>query len=194
MIIIHHRRNSEILLKETPIYHGVEVDIRSYQNNLIISHDPYVPSITFSKWLSHYKHKLLVVNIKEEGLEQKIINLLKKYNVENFFFLDQSFPFLIKTAFSGERRSAIRVSEFEAKKTALNLQGKLNWIWIDYFTKFPLKEKELLDLKNKGFKLCVVSPELQGHSESETIELRNQLQKFNTIDAVCTKLPHIWQN
>ena len=42
MIIVQHRRNTINLLKETPVKFGVEVDIRSYGDKLIIHHDPFI--------------------------------------------------------------------------------------------------------------------------------------------------------
>ena len=41
MLIIQHRRNSIKLLKNTDIRFGVEIDIRSWKDKLIINHDPF---------------------------------------------------------------------------------------------------------------------------------------------------------
>ena len=38
----------------------------------------------------------MIINIKEEGLETTILRELNESNIKNFFFLDQSFPYLIK--------------------------------------------------------------------------------------------------
>ena len=81
MEIIFHRRNSIKSLNETPIEYGIEVDIRSCKENLIISHDPYEEGNDFQEWLKHYKHKTLIINTKEEGLEKKIISYLNYYRV-----------------------------------------------------------------------------------------------------------------
>ena len=64
--------------------------------------------------------------------------MMLEFDIKSFFFLDQSFPFLVKTLFSGERRCAIRVSEYESVETALSLRGLAEWIWIDVFNKFPI--------------------------------------------------------
>ena len=101
MLVIHHRRNTINSLKAVHSHLGVEVDIRSFGNKLIINHDPFKKSINFEDWLIYYKHKFLILNVKEEGLEEPLMLLMKKYNINNFFFLDQSFPFLIKTIFIG---------------------------------------------------------------------------------------------
>ena len=97
MHIIHHRRNSLELLKKTNFEFGVEIDIRSWKDKLIINHDPFKEGIELENWLNFYNHKILVLNVKEEGLEKELITLLKKHKISNFFLLDQSIPFLIKT-------------------------------------------------------------------------------------------------
>ena len=124
MDIIHHRCNSIDKLRSVNTDLGVEVDIRSFGDRLILNHDPYEDSISFDEWLSNFKHKILILNVKEEGLEERILKLMIKYNIKNFFFLDQSFPFLIKTILMGESRTAIRISEYESIETALKTLEK----------------------------------------------------------------------
>ena len=48
------------------------------------------------EWLKNFKHKFIVFNIKEEGLEFQLQKLLIKFNIKEFFLLDQSFPFYVK--------------------------------------------------------------------------------------------------
>ena len=193
MLIIHHRRNTINSLKAVNSHLGVEVDIRSFGNKLIINHDPFKESINFEDWLIYYKHKFLILNVKEEGLEEPLILLMEKYNIKNFFFLDQSFPLLIKTIFIGEKRTSIRVSEYESIETALKLSGKAEWVWVDFFNYFPLDYESFLKLNVANFKLCLVSPELQGHSYKKVDNLKNELKRMKiNFDAVCTKNPNLW--
>lgn len=195
MQIIAHRKNTIAELSQTPSRFGIEVDIRSWGDGLTIHHDPFVRGEDFTEWLKHYQHQLLILNVKEEGLEARLIELMKEYRIVNYFFLDQSFPFLIKWAKLGEKRLAVRVSEFENINTALSLKDQVNWIWVDCFTHFPLKESTAKQLKEAHFKLCLVSPELQGrNAELEIPELQKILKAENiTPDAVCTKRPDLWQ-
>tara|TARA_B100000963_G_scaffold67973_1_gene56152 strand:- start:6831 stop:7415 length:585 start_codon:yes stop_codon:yes gene_type:complete len=193
MLIIHHRRNTKKLLDKTNYNYGLEIDIRSFKNDLVLSHDPYINGESFDEWLKYYNHKFLVLNIKEEGLEEKIFSLMHKYNIKDFFVLDQSFPFLIKTINQGESRVSIRLSEYESINTLLNLSEKVDWVWVDYFTKFPLDKSQYEILKKGGFRICIVSPELQGFPSEELLRLKNFLKYSNIIiDAVCTKYPDLW--
>ncbi len=193
MQIIHHRRNTINLLKAVNSDLGVEVDVRSFGKKIIINHDPFQESINFEDWLVYYNHKLLILNVKEEGLEKPLLFLMKKYKIKNFFFLDQSFPSLVKTILSGEKRTSIRVSEYESIETALKLCGKAEWVWVDFFNYFPLDYQSFSKLKQAKFKLCLVSPELQGHHYSKVDNLKNKLKNMSiNFDAVCTKNPNLW--
>jgi len=195
MILISHRCNTIEQLKSTPREYGIEVDIRSNNGELIIHHDPFAQGEIFENWLTHYQHKTLILNIKEEGLEEKLIALMRKYQINDYFFLDQSFPFLIKWSKLGEHRCAVRVSEFESVETALALTGKIDWVWVDCFTCFPLSKEDARRLQLTSFKLCLVSPELHGRSgEIEIPELYKLLKTRNIYpDAICTKLPELWK-
>jgi len=194
MIIVAHRRNLTAELAATPVELGIEVDIRSCGPDLIIHHDPFVPGESFEAWLASYRHRLLILNVKEEGLEDRLLALMARHGINDFFFLDQSFPFLVRTARRGERRCAVRVSEFESIETVLSLAGLVEWVWVDCFTRFPLSGEEARRLKQAGFRLCLVSPELQGRTAPEDIAaLRDLLQQREIdADAVCTKVPEQW--
>lgn len=195
MKIIKHRINTIICLNATPVEYGVEVDIRSKGERLIIHHDPFIDGENFDTWLDAYQHGTLILNVKEEGLEARLIALMKSHGIEDYFFLDQSFPFLIKWANLGERRCAVRVSEFESIETALTLAGRVDWVWVDCFTRFPLSQKDASRLKNAGFKLCMVSPELQGRVAETEIPMMAAILLERDIagDAVCTKRPDVWE-
>ncbi len=194
MDIVVHRRNTIADLRAVPVEYGIEVDIRSQGDRLTIHHDPFVPGVDFEEWLSHYAHDLLILNVKEEGLETRLLSLMSEAQIERFFFLDQSFPFLLKTARAGESRCAVRVSEFETIETALELAGLIDWVWVDCFTRFPLDRKRAELLQEAGFRLCLVSPELQGRDgHAEIPEMRKLLAEAGiSAEAVCTKLPDLW--
>ena len=193
MEIIAHRINTINKLKNLNINLGVEVDIRSNEKNLIISHDPFSDYINFKDWLSFYKHGTLILNVKENGLEKELLKTMKCFKKENFFILDQSFPYLVNTIIDGEKRCAVRLSEYESINTVLSLKNKLCWVWIDFFTKFPIDIEIYKILKKNNFKLCIVSPELQGHPFSKCLELKNFIKSNKMyFDAVCTKNVKFW--
>ena len=194
MHTILHRINTIALLEKTPSNFGVEIDIRSNGKSLILHHDPFEQGELFEDWIRSYHHGTLILNVKEEGLESSVLKLMNQYKINDFFFLDQSFPFLRKTAVMGESRCAVRVSEYENIETVLSLSGMVDWVWVDCFTSFPLDKEEANQLKNSGFKLCLVSPELQGREKrSQVVEFRRQIEQLGIKgDAVCTKYSDLW--
>lgn len=195
MKLIMHRRNTLGELTVTPARYGVEVDIRSFGSKLVIHHDPFEEGESFDAWIAAYRHGTLILNVKEEGLEARLTALMQRHSIEDYFFLDQSFPFLIKSARSGERRCAVRVSEFESVQSALALSGMVEWVWVDCFTHFPLSHEDAEALQEAGFKLCLVSPELQGRdAETGVAQLAALLDEREIrAEAVCTKRPDLWE-
>ena len=193
-LIICHRRNTIKQLVNTPTQYGVEIDVRTYNNKIILHHDPFKNGETLNYWIKKFNHKFLIINVKEEGLEKYIKKILKKNNINHFFFLDQSFPFLIKTLNLKEKRCAVRFSDYEDIKTVYNLKGKINWVWICSFSKFILNRSISNTLKKKKIKICICSPEIVEKTSSQSIKkLKNYIKnKKIHIDAICTKKPEIW--
>lgn len=195
MKIVVHRRNKRSELDSTDRKFGVEVDLRSSSGRLITAHDPFSPGEDFESWLTGFCHSTLIINVKEDGLEDRIILTLEARGIRDFFLLDQSFPSIVRSAQSGETRSAVRVSEFESLETALALAGRVRWVWIDSFKRFPLSEEGTARIVDAGFMTCVVSPELQGRNPiHEVPQLLDMFDEWKVdIDAVCTKRPDLWQ-
>lgn len=193
MIFIKHRVNKIRDLKKLNKEYGVEIDIRSNGKNLYLHHDPYKKGESFIKWLRYYNHNVIVLNVKEEGLEDQIIKILKKRNIKNFFFHDQTFSTMLKNM--NNTNVSIRYSEFEDLKKMNFLFKKIKWLWIDNFTKIEIKKKFFHYLKKKKVKICLVSPELISMNRKREIKkLHSYLKKNRLIpDAICTKKPLIWK-
>lgn len=196
MHIIAHRKNTIAELQATPEIYGVEIDLRSHGADVILHHDAFTGGENFETWIDYYRHGTLILNVKEEGLESRLLEILHARGISDFFFLDQSFPFLMKTARSGEQRCAVRVSEYESAETAYSLAGLVRWVWVDCFTRFPLSGEAAGKLRAAGFQLCLVSPELQARPADQAIPaLRAALAAEGVeFDAVCTKRPDLWES
>jgi hypothetical protein len=133
----------------------------------------------------------MIVNVKAEGLEEPALELLKKYKVRDYFFLDLSFPALVKLARKGKKSIAVRFSEYEPIEQCLAVAGLVDWVWVDCFQNLPLT-RPVFDTLKKNFKICLVSPELQKHSLDRILEFKKQLAGMD-VDAVCTKRPDLWR-
>jgi hypothetical protein len=190
MLKIAHRINTISQLQNTPSEYGVEIDLRPDGDNIIIHHDPFTHGEDFEEWLKYYKHSFVILNTKAEGMEERIIALMEKHKIKDYFFLDLSLPYLIKYMKKGVTKIAVRFSEFEPLEFVLKFAGKVEWVWVDCFTDLPLNAENYIELK-KHFKLCLVSPELQGFDVSRIEEFKYKLQDI-PIEAVCTKRPDLW--
>ena len=196
MEYIAHRINTVEELKKTPKEYGVELDLRDFGDRLILQHDPFTDGEDFEEYLKYYNHGTMILNIKSERIEHRVLELIKKYNIQKYFFLDSSFPMIYLLSKDGEKDIALRFSEFEGLDTILNMKDKVDWIWVDCFTRLALTNLEANLLKQAKFKLCLVSPELQGYDpECEIPKMWNILVERNIfIDAICTKRPEIWES
>lgn len=190
MLLIRHRVNTVEQLKSTPPEFGVEIDLRDRAQRLILQHDPFQDGEDFEDYLAHYRHGPMILNVKSERIEPRVLELLRAAAIENYFFLDSSFPMIRSLIAQGENRIAMRFSEFEPAESALALAGQVKWVWVDCFTKMPFDERSYAALK-AHFRLCAVSPELQGRAAETIPAYREQLAKF-PVDAVCTKRPDLW--
>jgi hypothetical protein len=188
MKICAHRVNTIQQLQETPPEYGIEFDVREYPLGVLVTHDPWTPGVDLRTFLTHCRHAFYIVNIKCEGIEPTVLEILRSFQIENFFLLDCSFPMIVKLRKMGETRVALRLSEYESVQTTTALT---QWIWVDVFTKIPVTEADCARLKELGYKLCFVSPELQGRPE----DLEQYKQQIgNRMDMVCTKKPATWRD
>jgi hypothetical protein len=191
MIYIQHRVNTMAQLTDVPATFGVELDLRDDGDRLVLQHDPFKAGEDFEEYLTHYNHGLMILNIKSEAIEERVLDLIRISSVRDYFFLDSSFPMIRRLIADGERRIALRFSEFEPVEMALAMAGQVEWVWIDCFTKMPLTDEVYRQLK-AAFRLCIVSPELQGRPAETIARYAEELSPY-PFDAVCTKRPDLWQ-
>lgn len=184
MQIVIHRVNKIEQLKTIDPKYGVELDIRADGERLILNHEPFVGGEDFEAYLKNYHHALAVFNIKEADIEQRVIDLAKKYQVNNYFLLDVEFSYIYRASRAGVRNIAMRYSEDEGIDTVLNYRGKVDWVWIDTNTRLPLNETITAQLQ--GFKTCLVCPERWGRPQ----DIPNYIQQLRDLqfplDAVMT--------
>lgn len=164
MEFIAHRINTLKELKELDTSYGVELDLRDDLNGRVyISHNPFEPGEDFEEYLKHYHHGTMILNVKSERIEHKILELLKQYDIQNYFFLDSSFPMIKLLSDLGEHNIALRFSELEGLDTIRNMAGKAKWVWVDCFSRLPIDKQSYQELKNMGYQLCMVFIRLSYH-------------------------------
>ena len=183
MEILKHRVNSFDKIDNN---FGIELDVRDQNGELVVSHDlPITSTIKLEDLLQKIdKNKLIAINIKSVEIEKSLKKIISNANLKNYFTFDWPIPSLIK-AQNNHLICAFRLSEYEKE-----LFPNCSWVWIDSFKEIWYDVKILSDLKDKGFNLALVSPELHGRE--------NDLKKFEKIvntglvDAICTNKPEYW--
>lgn len=190
MIPLMHRVNTVELLKKTPQRFGIEVDVRERNGVIIMNHDAFADGEPFENLLKNYNHKFVAVDVKCEGIETAVADLLKKYGIQDYCLLGITLPWSIRLIDKGMRNISIHFSEIESMGTAKNMIGKADWVWVDCFTKLPL-DKESYDFLHKHFKICLGSPDMLGRKQ-DIKTYKEQLKKI-PIDAICTDYPELWE-
>ena len=127
MEYIAHRVNTIKELKKIPKEYGVELDVRDYGERLILQHDPFKDVDDFEVFLKQYNHETMILNIKCEGIELRVLELIKRYNINKYFFLDSSFPMINSLSLNGEKNIALRFSELEGLDTTCSMSKKVHW-------------------------------------------------------------------
>ena len=188
MEYIAHRINTVDELRKLPEKYGVELDLRdSLDGRIYIQHNPFEQGEDFEEYLKEFHHGTMILNVKSERIEFKILEMLANYDIKSYFFLDSSFPMIWLLSNQGERSVALRVSEVEGLDIARNMAGKIDWVWVDCFSRIPINKKEYDELKNWGYKLCFVSPELEGRDKDIENYAEQIKQRGMIFDAICTK-------
>ena len=190
MEIIVHRVNSIKMLKKIPINFGVEIDLRAYQSKIILNHEPFKSGDTLDNFLQYYNHGTLILNIKEDGIEDEVIKKVNKAEIKSFFLLDVEFPYIFKSLKNNQKNIAIRFSEKEPIDISKLFEKNFKWLWIDTVSKLPLNKKNLKVIKK--FKSCLVCPERWGRP-NEINKYKQQMKnlKFKP-DAVMTSLKYAY--
>lgn len=170
MIVLSHRglwksdkeKNTEIAFRRSfELGFGTETDIRDYCGELVISHDiAHSGCMTFRDFLqlySSYSADLpLALNIKADGLQNKMLVELHKYQITNYFVFDMSVPDGLAYLKAGIK-TFTRQSEFEPHPAFYeSAQG----VWLDEFADHWVNQSIITSHLMKGKDICIVSPEL----------------------------------
>ncbi len=177
MEIIVHRVNRLEDLKKLSKTYGAEIDIRSDGSKLILNHEPFQGGCNFIDYIENYNHGTLILNIKEAGIENEVLKVLKLKKINSYFLLDVEMPYMYSSSQKGNKNLAVRFSDFESIKIAEYFSNLVSWVWIDTVKTLPIK-KENLSIISK-FKSCLVCPERWGRkSDIEIYKKKLEELKF----------------
>lgn len=206
-LVIRHRINTIEGLRQVQPRYGVEIDIRhdTKTGGLYLNHDPGKGD-DFYDYLETFReqgNRFAIFNIKEAGIEQRVIDEAKRLEIEDYFLLDVEFPFIYRAAFGNmvqpvDRRIAVRYSEAEPIEQALSLKGRFDWVWVDSNTKLPLNPDiyGMLTSEPGAYKLALVCPERWGRPQDIPKFIGQMKLDGIMIDAVMTAKDYVpqWEN
>lgn len=193
MRLIAHRINTLEELQSLNETCPIEFDIRDSGGRLLVTHDPFTDGLDFEVFAPHLRKRFSIVNIKSEGIEWRVLEILRDCSVRDFFLLDCSVPMMVKLMNHGERRFAVRYSEYESINSVLRWSGIAQWVWVDCFYTYFLTEFIMNQLRQAGFNICIVSPELQGRPEEIQHYINHLRANHVAVQAVCTKVHNFTQ-
>jgi len=198
MKIIAHRgfwkmeseKNTELAIKRAVDNgYGFETDFRDFGGKILVSHNPpkgneLEAEEVFRLYRDAGSNEPLALNIKADGLQDMMKELLKKYDITNYFFFDMS---VCDTVIYIDQRLKIasRLSEYEKD---MPFYKESTTVWIDYFNSDGLTIQKVKETLKDGKIACVVSPELHKRSH---LQMWSQLKSFMGEDTLylCTDYP-----
>ncbi|EAJ1269692.1 hypothetical protein IO402_000441 [Campylobacter lari] len=193
MIFLHRQNNLESFIEN----YGIEIDLR-YNGKLVLNHDLLEKNSLypfFEEKIQFMKNIPIICNVKESGLEEKIIELLG--NNFEYYFLDSQIPDILRLSKDGHQgKFIIRISDVESYNEKLMGISKPKYVWIDYsqFFSFDIKgyQEFIYNIKSKLEQVepILVSPELYDPLYMKLIKpIQSILPKGFSV---CTKKPELW--
>jgi glycerophosphoryl diester phosphodiesterase len=201
MVVISHRgywlsenqKNTLVAFERSFLLgFGVETDVRDFDGQLVISHDPAKQDcITFDAFLQLYlrypSQPTLALNIKSDGLQSALQQQLKTHGIKNYFVFDMAVPdglLYLKLGINVYTRQ----SEYESTPS---FYEKAEGVWLDEFDGHWISDEVIERHLFAGKAVCIVSPELHKRAYEKEWQHYRELEKKIGKDKLmlCTDLP-----
>ena len=140
---------------------GTETDLRDLDGSLVISHDPPQRGALLVETVLLQHRKIdptlpLALNIKADGLQAMVADLLTRLEVQRAFVFDMSIPDML-----GWHRAGVpvytRMSDIEPEPLMID---RAAGVWLDAFNSDWWDAATISRLLDAGLDVCVVSPDL----------------------------------
>lgn len=143
---------------------GIETDVRDYKEELVVSHDIATPDCPkLEGFLEEYansgKKTWLALNVKADGIQFQLEQMLKQYEIQNYFLFDMSIPEMVVTK-REKLNFFTRHSDIESECV---LYDYAVGVWLDSFFAENWITTDIIKKHLEAGKLvAVVSPEIHG--------------------------------
>ncbi len=190
--VVNEKNKSLAFQRSFSLGYGTETDIRDYKGELVISHDIADENSLSVKEMfdiyNKYDNSLpLALNIKADGLQLKLKDLISKYNITNYFVFDMSVPDGLQYL-KQNIKSFTRESEYE--KIA-SFYDDACGIWLDEFQGHWIEKEVIRKHINNNKQICIVSPDLHKRDYKKEWQHYNDIEKELGINnlMICTDYP-----
>lgn len=201
MIILSHRgywkesyeKNQRVSFERSfSLGFGTETDIRDYKGELVISHDIADENCISVKEMLEIYNKYdntlpLALNIKADGLQIKLKEILDEYKIENYFVFDMSVPDGLQYL-KYNIKAFTRESEYERMPS---FYDEACGVWLDEFQGHWIT-KEIIEKHIRNSKqICIVSSDLHKRDHKEEWQNYKKIEKELEINnlMICTDYP-----
>ena len=171
---------------------GTETDFRDFNGELVISHDIANNScLNASTFFEIYnKHDCtapLALNIKADGLQHKLKDLLTQFQIENYFVFDMSVPDGLQYL-KHNINTYTHESEYEVNPS---FYKEASGIWLDEFHSHWITEDTIASHVRHGKHICIVSPDLHKRDYMTEWASYKHIEKKLGINnlMICTDFP-----
>lgn len=201
MIVLSHRgywkknneKNKKVAFERSfKLGFGTETDIRDYNGKLVVSHDIADEKcitveelfICYNKFNNEFP---LALNIKSDGLQEKLKVLISKYQIKNYFVFDMSVPDGLQYL-KNNINSFTRESEYEEKPS---FYKEASGIWLDEFNGHWINGDIIKDHVFNEKEICIVSPDLHKREYKKEWQHYKEIEKELGISSlmICTDFP-----
>lgn len=172
--------------------YGIETDIRDYQGKLVISHNiADAQAICVDELLRYYTDicagEPLALNVKADGIQGLLRELLDKYKILNYYLFDMSVP---EQVVNHDMNLNYYTRHSDVENTCVLYEDAMG-VWLDSFYDDHWLTADIIKAHMRaGKKVCVVSPELHGKEYRTTWKMikQNQFEQSELMQ-LCTDKP-----
>lgn len=201
MIVLSHRGYWKVVNEKNQLVafersfnlgFGTETDIRDYKGELIISHDIADNNCVSAKELFSIYNKYdkslpLALNVKADGLQIKLKELLEQYNIINYFVFDMSVPDGL-VYLKQNIKTFTRESEYEKIPS---FYDDAYGVWLDEFQRHWINKEVIAEHSKNNKQICIVSPDLHKRDYKNEWQHYKEIEKELGINnlMICTDFP-----
>ena len=141
----------------------------------------------FNIYTKHDSTLPLALNIKADGLQIKLKELLQEYKIKNYFVFDMSVPDGLQYL-RHNIKSFTRESEYE---TIPSFYDEACGIWLDEFQGHWINKEVIENHIKNNKQICIVSPDLHKREYKKEWQHYKEIEKELGIDnlMICTDYP-----